>query len=46
MCTLNYESDCLVKLVEAFYDKEDGTVAMILEYMDRGSLEDFLNRNK
>ena len=43
MCTLNFESDCLVNLIGAFYDKEDGTVAIILEYMDRGSLKDFLD---
>jgi len=42
LCSLKYESDCLVELIGAFFDKEDGTIAMVLEYMDRGSLEDLL----
>ena len=46
LCSLEYECDCLVGLVGAFFDKENGTIATILEYMDRGSLEDFLSEQK
>lgn len=38
LCSL--QCDCLVKLIGAFFDVKDCTVNMVLEYMDRGSLED------
>jgi len=45
MCSLKYECDCLVGLIGAFYDKMDGSVSIALEYMDRGSLRDFLRKH-
>jgi len=41
LCKL--QCDCLVGLIGAFFDKDDDpSVTMVLEYMDRGSLEDML----
>lgn len=43
LCCL--DCDSLVGLVGSFYDRQAGEVAMVLEYMDRGSLVDVMNHH-